>query len=293
MSQGRTAHPARFRFALWAGLLAMGALSTSGTSKGAPRSPRPGSLPPSTLEEPVTGMTLLQIPAGSFEMGSPVTEPMREAQERLHTVRLSRPFYLGATEVTQEQWERVLGRGHRPSQAAACGPRCPVENVNFDEIQEFLRRLNAKASGPPFRLPTEAEWEYACRAGTTTAFATGSSLTTDQANFHGGHPSADGKVGSFLGKPTPVGSFPPNRWGLFDMHGNVWEWCQDWHCPYGAGKVTDPQGQCASRVRVIRGGSWAFSADNARCALRYTHSPQDRGPSLGFRVARDVMPWRR
>jgi formylglycine-generating enzyme required for sulfatase activity len=232
-------------------------------------------------------MRLVLIPAGTFPMGSPATEPMREVQELLHAVRLSRPFYLGATEVTQEQWERVLGVGHRPSGAATCGARCPVENVSFDEVQDFLRRLNAKASGR-FRLPTEAEWEYACRAGTTTPFATGSSLTTDEANFHGGHPYPGGKAGPYRGSPTPVGSFPPNAWGLFDMHGNVWEWCEDRYCPYVTGPATDPLGGCDSKLRVIRGGSFAFGADSARCALRYTHPPQDRGPSLGFRVARDA-----
>jgi formylglycine-generating enzyme required for sulfatase activity len=221
-------------------------------------------------------------------MGSPTTEPMREAQEQIHTVGLSRPFYLGHTEVTQEQWERVLGAGQRPSQAVACGPRCPIENVSFEEVQEFLRRLNARAAGRGFRLPTEAEWEYACRAGNATAFSTGSHLTADEANVHGGHPYAGGKPGVYRGGPVPVGSFPPNAWGLFDMHGNVWEWCQDGYCPYGRGPATDPVGHCASKLRVIRGGSWAFGADSARCALRYTHAPQDRGPSLGFRVARDA-----
>jgi sulfatase modifying factor 1 len=157
--------------------------------------------------------------------------------------------------------------------------------VNFQEVQVFLRRLNAQAAGG-FRLPTEAEWEYACRAGTTTPFSTGMNLTTDEANVHGSYPYADGKPGVYRGGPTPVGSFAPNAWGLFDMHGNVWEWCQDWHCPYG-GSVTDPLGQCPSNLRVLRGGSWAFGADSARCALRYTHAPGDRGPSLGFRVARD------
>jgi formylglycine-generating enzyme required for sulfatase activity len=255
---------------------------------GISRASAPKPVGPSTvLEEPISGMRLRLVPAGTFEMGSPATEPLREAQERRHTVRLSRSFYLGETEVTQEQWERVLGPGRRPSQAAACGARCPVENVSFEEVQEFLRQLNANAAGR-FRLPTEAEWEYACRAGTTTPFSTGSGLTTDEANVHGGHPYPGGKLGPFRGGPTPVGSFPPNAWGLFDLHGNVWEWCEDWHCPYGDGPATDPIGRCASELRIIRGGSWAFGADSARCALRYTHRPQDRGPSLGFRVARDA-----
>jgi formylglycine-generating enzyme required for sulfatase activity len=213
---------------------------------------------------------------------------MREPQERLHRVRLSRPFYLGETEVTREQWERALGAGQRPSLARDCGPRCPVENVSFFEVEEFLRRLNAGRTGPRLRLPTEAEWEYACRAGTKTPFSTGPNLTADQANVHGGHPYAGGKAGIFRGGPTPAGAFPANGWGLFDMHGNVWEWCADWHCPYGTTAETDPLGRCPSGLRVIRGGSWSFGADSARCALRYTHAPGDRGPSLGFRVGRDA-----
>jgi formylglycine-generating enzyme required for sulfatase activity len=161
-----------------------------------------------------------------------------------------------------------------------------VENVDFDEVQGFLAALNRQAGGG-FRLPTEAEWEYACRAGTSTPFATGARLDATQANVHGGHPYPGGAPGPVRGRSLPVGSFTPNAWGLHDLHGNVWEWCADWHCPYDPGPATDPVGNCASGRRVIRGGSWAFGADSARCALRYTHRPQDRGPSLGFRVARD------
>lgn len=230
-----------------------------------------GSAPP-TLE-PWSGIALVRIPAGEFVMGSPPGEPLREAQEGRHPVQLTRAFLLGRTEVTQAQWERVMGT--RPSHFATCGPDCPVENVNYLEVELFLQRLNARAGGG-FRLPSEAEWEYACRAGSTGAYASGDTLTRQQANFGG--------TG-----PLPVGSFPANAWGLADMHGNVWEWCADWHCPYGDGPAVDPVGRCASDKRVIRGGSWAFEADSARCALRYTHRPVDRGPSLGFRVARDVV----
>jgi formylglycine-generating enzyme required for sulfatase activity len=142
-------------------------------------------------------------------------------------------------------------------------------------------RLNEKTGGG-FRLPTEAEWEYAARAGTSTAFAVGDRLRPATAHVRFG-------TAPVPARPLPVGSFPGNAWGLFDTHGNVWEWCADWHCPYPAGPSVDPVGTCHSGVRVIRGGSFLFGADSARSALRYTHRPQDRGPSLGFRVARDVQ----
>ena len=239
--------------------------------------------PPRVVTEPVTGMQLVRIEAGTFVMGSPMSEPMREEQERRHPVRLTHPFELGRYEVTQEEWRRVMGTA--PSAHGGCG-RCPVENVSFFEVEEFLRRLDALSPLDGFRLPTEAEWEMACRAGTTTPFATGRTLTTDDANVHGHWPYPGSPRGIDRGTTTPVGTFPPNGWGLFDMHGNVWEWVSDRHCPYPEGPVRDPVGRCDSRLRVIRGGSWAFGADSARCALRYTHRPQDRGPSLGFRVAR-------
>jgi formylglycine-generating enzyme required for sulfatase activity len=139
-----------------------------------------------------------------------------------------------------------------------------------------------------YRLPTEAEWEYACRAGTTGPFSTGETLTTEQANYNGQFPYT-GAAGEFRQRPTPVGSFPSNRWGLSDMHGNVWEWTADWYGAYAetASANIDPRGPQSGEKRVIRGGSWYFDANSARCALRYTHAPQDRGFSLGFRVAAD------
>jgi formylglycine-generating enzyme required for sulfatase activity len=229
-------------------------------------------------------MQFVLLPAGEFTMGSPESESGHEAVEVLHRVRLSRPIYLGRYEVTQGQWLQVMGS--RPSHFADCGADCPVENVNAFEVEEFLARLRA-LGGRRFRLPTEAEWEYACRAGTTTPFSTGANLTTGQANYDGRYPYPGFPVGDFLDRPAPVGSYPPNPWGLFDLHGNVWEWCQDDFCPYPADGATDPLGTCSSGLRVIRGGSWTFNADSSRCAVRYTHRPQDRGPSLGFRVVRE------
>ena len=147
----------------------------------------------------------------------------------------------------------------------------------------------SKAPSLRFRLPTEAEWEYACRARTTGPFATGENLTTAQANYNGRQPYGSFSAGDFRRKPTAVGTFPLNPWGLGNMHGNVWEWTADWYGPYTetASANIDPQGPPSGEKRVIRGGSWFFDANSARCALRYTHAPQDRGFSLGFRVAAD------
>jgi len=230
--------------------------------------------------EPATGMTFVELPPGTFEMGSPAGESDREAGEVQHRVTLSRPTWMAIHEVTQRQWFEVMGT--RPSHFAGDDER-PVERVSWDDAHAFLARLSAHAAGSRFRLPTEAEWEYACRAGTHTAFALGDALSPTQANI--------GRlVGNRLegrGQTTAVGSFTPNAWGLYDLHGNVWEWVEDAHCPYVVDGPSDPVGRCASPLKVIRGGSWAFSAANARCALRYTHRPQDVGYSLGFRVVRD------
>jgi formylglycine-generating enzyme required for sulfatase activity len=242
---------------------------------------------PRLRTEPLTGMILVEVEAGEFLMGSPADEPLREAQERQHAVRVTRPFELGRYEVTQDEWRVVVGTS--PSAHEGCG-RCPVENVTFADVGEFVRRLNASSPLQGFRLPTEAEWEMACRAGTATPFALGDTLGPDQANVDGRWPYTGSAAGIARGTTTAVGTFAPNAWGFFDMHGNVWEWVADLHCPYPEGPVRDPLGRCDSAPRVIRGGSWAFGADSARCALRYTHRPQDRGPSLGFRVARDLTP---
>jgi formylglycine-generating enzyme required for sulfatase activity len=250
--------------------------------------------PLGTTTDPITGMTLVALPGGRFTMGSGSSETGRNADETLHDVEITRPFWLGRFEVTQQEWRTVMGSS--PSHFNSCGPRCPVENVTFAEVEQFLAKLNervtAERSGDrplTYRLPTEAEWEYACRAGTTGPFFTGENITTAEANYNGRFPYPSFAPGEFRQRPTPAGAFPPNAWGLSDMHGNVWEWTADWYGPYpeqGMANI-DPRGAPSGDKRVIRGGSWYFDANSARCALRYTHAPQDRGFSLGFRVAAD------
>ena len=228
-------------------------------------------------------MIFVEIPAGRFVMGSPLDEPERESQEGQHEVTISRAFWMGKFEVTQRQWESVMGGN--PSWFAKSGGDFPVERVSYNGIRDFLDRLAARAPGNRFRLPTEAEWEYACRAGTTTAFSVGHTLTREQANIGDLATAAPRREGS----TRRVGSFPANAWGLHDMHGNVWEWTEDDHCPYAGGAATDPLARCGGELKVIRGGSWYFEADSARCALRYTHRPVDVGFSLGFRVVRESL----
>jgi formylglycine-generating enzyme required for sulfatase activity len=226
-------------------------------------------------------MEFIRIEPGSFDMGSPADEPGREDQEVFHRVTLTRSYYMGRFEVTQRQWTAVMGGN--PSQFQDCGLDCPVESVSYFEVELFASRFE-QLSGERFRLPTEAEWEYACRAGGQSVFGIGEQVSSAAANFDGRDPFPGAVSGPYRASPTPVGSFPGNAWGLNDMNGNVWEWTQDDHCPYSELPVTDPVARCGADLRVIRGGSWYFGPDSARCALRYTHRPVDDGPSLGLRL---------
>ena len=245
-------------------------------------------LPTRTITDELTGMTMIEVPAGRFTMGSAASEAQRQPDETLHDVEITHAFYLGRYEVTQAEWRKVMGTA--PSHFADCGPRCPVESVTFFDVEQFIAKLNERAAeaghtGRPlqspalrYRLPTEAEWEYACRAGTTGAYSTGETLSPASANFKGK-------------SPTAAGAYPLNPWGFADMHGNVWEWTSDWYATYedhGAANI-DPHGPASGEKHVIRGGSWYFDADSARCALRYTHAPKDKGFSLGFRLAADRL----
>jgi formylglycine-generating enzyme required for sulfatase activity len=239
------------------------------------------------MTEPTSGMVLVEIPPGSFAMGSPTAESGRNVDELVHDVSLSASYYLGRSEVTQQEWRTVMGSA--PSRFADCGPRCPVENVTFDDVQRFLAKLNAgPAKDVRYRLPTEAEWEYACRAGTASPFSSGAIVTTTQVNVDGRRPYDNAPVGSFRGRPTLAGSFEPNPWGLADMHGNVSEWTADWYAPYEATASRDPHGASSGTEHVVRGGSWETTAANARCAARSKRAPAERSSSLGFRLAADL-----
>jgi formylglycine-generating enzyme required for sulfatase activity/tRNA A-37 threonylcarbamoyl transferase component Bud32 len=242
------------------------------------------------------GMKLALIPAGTFTMGSPPSELGRyEDEGPQHEVVLTRPFYLGIYPVTQAEYERVLGRNPSTFRAGpGGGPEHPVENVPWSHAVEFCRRLSElpeeRAAGRTYRLPTEAEWEYACRAGSTTPFHCGETLSIRQANCDGTAPYGGVTRGPCLGRTTPVGSYEPSAWGLYDLHGNVWEWCRDWYSPdyYAlAGPREDPTGPAepgGDRRRVLRGGSWCSGAAVCRSAVRYPCAPRGRYSYVGFRV---------
>jgi formylglycine-generating enzyme required for sulfatase activity len=199
-------------------------------------------------------------------------------------VTISKPFFMQTTEVTQGQWREVMG--NNPSFFKDCGDDCPVEMVSWNDVRDFVRNLNQKEGTEKYRLPTEAEWEYACRAGTGTPFYFGDCLSTDQANYDGMFPMPGCAKGESRRRTLPVGSFQPNAWGLYDMHGNVAEWCNDWSGGYPSGHITDPTGPSSGQYPVLRGGSWGYSAGNTRSAYRYGYFLHGRGLSNGFRVAR-------
>jgi uncharacterized protein (TIGR02996 family) len=243
------------------------------------------------------GMELVRIPAGTFLMGSPRDEAGRNTDEWLRRpVTLTRPFYLGAYAVTQRQFETVMG--DNPSDfgpGRGGGPNHPVEGVSWHRAVEFCRRLSAlpaeKAAGRVYRLPTEAEWEHACRAGTTTPFHCGHTLSPADATFDGNYPYEKSPRGNFLNRTTPVGCYEPNGFGLYDMHGNVWEWCADWYDEHESDRtkpLTDPAGPPSGTRKVLRGGSWFHGGSPSRSAYRYANSPGQQTRWNGFRVACDV-----
>ncbi|MDR1519982.1 MAG: SUMF1/EgtB/PvdO family nonheme iron enzyme [Planctomycetota bacterium] len=227
-------------------------------------------------------MKFVKIPAGTFLMGSPASERGRDDSEVQHEVTLTKAFYMGIYEVTQAQWRAVMGEN--PSEFK--GDRRPVESVSWEDATAFCRKVS-ELTGRKLRLPTEAEWEYACRAGTRTAFNTGDTINTDQANYNGNDPYGNGGKGVFRKQTVEVGSFPANAWGLYDMHGNVWEWCSDWVGKYDLANRIDPHGVANGSGRVLRGGCCFNNAGFCRSALRYGGDPGYRVSFNGFRVVLD------
>jgi formylglycine-generating enzyme len=245
------------------------------------------------------GMKLAVIPPGKFLMGSPVDEAERDTDEAQHEIVMTKPFYMGVYEVTQREYERVMGKN--PSiynQKNGGSQEHPVEQVLWGEAVEFCKKLSdlaeEKQAGRVYRLPTEAEWEYACRAGTQTVFHFGNRLSSTQANFNGHFPHGGGDEGPYLQQTAKVGSYQPNRFGLYDMHGNVAEWCSDWYDPdyYSHSAKEDPHGPAKGIVptgfgdfyHVVRGGSWLDEGRACRAAYRFRFMPSDRYRLVGFRV---------
>ena len=237
--------------------------------------------------EPLTGMEFVLIPEGSFLMGTHLRNDTSSV-EIPHKVTISKDFWLARTEVTQQQWQIIMGAEEthpkKPSPFRNTNPHYPIVSISNFDIQKFLEILNKLSTTNTFRLPTEAEWEYACRAGTTTPFSTGFHISDAQANFNAEIASDYSTLGNYIGHPMPVASYPPNSMGLYDMHGNVWEWVSDWYAPYSSEQAIDPQGPQAGRKKVIRGGSWYFGANNALSSTRRTHEPELWGFSIGFRI---------
>jgi formylglycine-generating enzyme required for sulfatase activity len=279
--------------------------------------------PHSTRDEPLgrhftnsLGMEFALIPAGRFQMGSPVDEALRNDDEGpVHEVQITRPFFLGIHEVTVGQFRAFVENSGYRTEAEASGegalreypasrrfdpdPQCnwrnpgwpqadsdPVVCVTWNDAQAFCAWLSGQ-EGRAYRLPTEAEWEYACRGGTTTPFSTGPTLTSAGANFNGNRLAGTELVpGPYLARPVAVGSYPPNSFGLCEMHGNVAEWCADYYAPeYPQGPSIDPTGPTQGQFRVFRGGSWREGDDRCRCASRCDGLPECAITVVGFRVA--------
>ena len=213
------------------------------------------------------------ISAGKFLMGSLVYENGRNDDETQHEVTLTKSYYMGKYAVTQEQWKAVMGKN--PSYIK--GANLPVTDVSWEDCQKFIKKLNGITKGK-YRLPTESEWEYACRAGPTTAYSFGAKITPKDANYDD----------SVIYEPVAVGSYKPNAFGLYDMHGNVCEWCEDWEADYPKGAVTDPKGPATGEYRVLRGGSFVDAESGARSSVRFNNSPTYRSSDAGFRLARTI-----
>ncbi len=248
--------------------------------------------PGATCKEESTNMEFVYVPGGEFLMGRGSKEEGIDDYEH-HPVTV-KGFWMGKYEVTQAQWEKIMGENPSFFTENTTGKSSfvyPVENVSWDDTQGFLQKLNATVethgrASLQFRLPSEAEWEYACRAGTTTPFSFGETISTDQANYNGNYVYGDGQQGVYREQTTDVGSFPKNAFGLYDMHGNVFEWCQDTYASYSE---TPTDGSAYGRLddnkeKVLRGGSWNFQPSFARCAFRLRREPAYQEIFIGFRV---------
>jgi formylglycine-generating enzyme required for sulfatase activity len=250
-------------------------------------------------ERRVVGVKFCWCPAGQFVMGSPRTEPERRPGENQVAVTLTKGFWTGKYEVTQGDWKRIVGKLPGPlTPDGGDGDDFPVYNVNYAEATDFCRKLTEKGrasgelpSGWEFRLPTEAQWEYACRAGTTTATAFGDKISSQQANFRGNEPYNGAEVGPSLNRAAKVGSYSPNAWGLHDMHGNVVEWCRDWYharLPGGTdpdlSNVLGTKNRTGDYSRSRRGSAWTDEGWACRCAFRQRFEPERRYDHIGFRV---------
>ena len=230
------------------------------------------------------GMKLVLIPKGTFMMGSPESEERRDKNETQHEVTINKDYYLGVYEITQAQYEKVIGKNPSRFQGAEVGNEnadLPVENVSWDDAVAFCKKLSElpeeKKAGRVYRLPTEAQWEYACRAGSRTAY----SFDDEEGLL----PEYGWFKRNSSGRTHTVGLLDPNAWGVYDMHGNVWEWCSDRYGKYPKGAVSDPTGPEEGSRRVIRGGSRLYEAAICRSARRDRLPPSDRFDDLGFRIA--------
>ena len=239
--------------------------------------------PPKEITNSI-GMKLVLIPKGTFMMGSPESEQLRHEDETQHKVTISKGYYLGVYEVMQAQYEKVIGKNPSHFQGAIVGNEnadLPVENVSWDDAVEFCKKLSdlpdEKKAGRVYRLPTEAEWEYACRAGSKTAY----SFDDEEGLL----PEYGWFNRNSSNRTHSVGLLEPNAWGLYDMHGNAWEWCSDRYGEYPKGAVSDPTGPKVGSYRVYRGGSWFSAAANCRSACRGRFDPSDRINFNGFRVS--------
>ncbi|MDR2717239.1 MAG: formylglycine-generating enzyme family protein [Treponema sp.] len=243
---------------------------------------------------------MVYIEGGTFIMGSPAIEAERDIDEALHQIAVG-SFFLGKYEVTQDEYEKAM----KETPGNFKGKKLPVESISWYNAIAFCNKLSQSRGLSPayvvegtavmwdrnangYRLPTEAEWEYACRAGTGTPFNTGINITTDQANFDGRYPYNGNAPGAFPETTMPVGNYPANAWGLYDMHGNVYEWCWDWHADYARDEQTDPTGPASGSYRVIRGGSWVNSGQALRSASRGVYISGDGNERIGFRLARNA-----